>query len=162
MQLAKENISQLTADMSEVEGKYLTFWTDQQLFGIPIAEIEQIVQMQEITSIPEFPSYARGIIHLRGGIIPVIDMRLRLGKMPIEYNDHTCIIIITINEKMIGFIVDGVEEVTSIEDDDIAPPPQMSGAVSDEMLTGVSKLNDHIVLLIDTRKIAGEEGFPGF
>lgn len=146
-------------DTSEMDGKYLTFWTDHQLFGVPIAHVVQIVGMQKITQIPEFPSYAKGIINLRGSIIPLIDMRLRLSKPEIEYNERTCVIVTTIEERNIGFIVDEVDAVVAIGDEMISPPPKLSGGGSN-YITGVGQLEARVVLLMDTRKIVsgGELG----
>ncbi|MEG1684217.1 MAG: chemotaxis protein CheW [Oscillospiraceae bacterium] len=143
-------------DTSEMQGKYLTFWTDKQLFGISICDVMQIVGMQEITSVPEFPYYAKGIINLRGSIIPVIDARLRLGKPETAYNERTCIIVTDIQEHFVGFIVDEVDAVTQISDDQIAPPPTLSG-MADGYLTGIGKLEDRVVLLVDTFKIVGAD-----
>lgn len=145
-------------DTSEMDGKYLTFWTDQQLFGVPIADVVQIVGVQEITVVPEFPSYAKGIINLRGSIIPIIDVRLRFGKEEIGYNERTCIIVTNIRGTLIGFIVDGVDEVTTIDDEEIAPPPrlQMGGS---EYLTGIGKHGGKVILLLDTRRILSDEQF---
>lgn len=153
-ELETENTS---ADLSEMQDKYLTFFTDGQLFGIPIANVVQIVGMQEITSIPEFPCYAKGIINLRGEIIPVIDMRLRLGRMETDYNDRTCIIVVNINEKYFGFAVDEVDEVTDIPQEQISPPPKIGGAVPSQFLTGVAKVGNKIILSIDTAKILGTD-----
>ncbi|MEG2020590.1 MAG: chemotaxis protein CheW [Oscillospiraceae bacterium] len=143
-------------DTSEMDGKYLTFWTDKQLFGVPIAHVVQIVGMQNITEVPEFPYYAKGIINLRGSIIPLIDARLRLGKAEAEYNERTCVIVTSINEHFVGFIVDEVDAVVTISDDLIVPPPRLD-ANSDSYITGVGKLGDKVVLLMDTRKIVGVE-----
>ncbi|MEG0752738.1 MAG: chemotaxis protein CheW [Angelakisella sp.] len=144
------------SDTSEMDGKYLTFWTAKQLFGIPIADVVQIVGMQQVTEIPEFPYYAKGIINLRGTIIPLIDARLRLGKPEMEYNERTCIIVTNIEGRSIGFIVDEVDSVISIENEHIAPPPQMSGR-GESYITGIGKLEDRVVLLMDTRRIVGGE-----
>ncbi|MEG1366552.1 MAG: chemotaxis protein CheW [Oscillospiraceae bacterium] len=143
-------------DTSEMDGKYLTFWTDKQLFGVPIAHVVQIVGMQNITEVPEFPYYAKGIINLRGSIIPLIDARLRLGKAEAEYNERTCVIVTSINEHFVGFIVDEVDAVVTIADDLIVPPPRLD-ANTDSYITGVGKLGDKVVLLMDTRKIVGVE-----
>ncbi|MEG0396679.1 MAG: chemotaxis protein CheW [Oscillospiraceae bacterium] len=143
-------------DTSEMDGKYLTFWTDKQLFGIPISHVVQIVGMQNITEVPEFPYYAKGIINLRGSIIPLIDARLRLGKAEAEYNERTCVIVTSINEHFVGFIVDEVDAVVTISDDLIVPPPRLD-ANNDSYITGVGKLGDKVVLLMDTRKIVGVE-----
>lgn len=139
-----------------MKGKYLTFWTDKRLFGIPIADVVQIVKVQQITEIPEFPSYAKGIINLRGSIIPVIDIRLRIGKDEIAYDEHTCIIVTNISERYVGFIVDSVEEVAVIEDDEISAPPRMSEDYTNTFLTGIGKHEKRIVLLLDAQKILSE------
>ncbi len=144
------------ANVAETEGKYLTFLTDAQLFGIPIAFVVQIVGIQEITPIPEFPHYAKGIINLRGEIIPVIDMRLRLGRMEAEYGERTCIIVINIRDRYIGLIVDEVDEVTEISEEKISLPPRVNNA-DGSYLTGVAKLEKRVALLLDTGKLLGEQ-----
>lgn len=157
----------LYAGADEMKGKYLTFWADRQLFGIPIATVVQIVGMQKITEIPEYPHYAKGIINLRGSIIPVIDIRIRLGKPETEYNDRTCIIVVNIesSSENFGFIVDGVEEVTNIDDEQISAPPQVEGGFENQYVTGVArqavedKGAERIILLMDISKILGREDF---
>ncbi|MEG0617641.1 MAG: chemotaxis protein CheW [Oscillospiraceae bacterium] len=138
----------------EIDGKYLTFWTDNQLFGISIANVVQIVGMQKITEVPEYPDYAKGIINLRGAIIPLIDARLRLGKEEIDYNERTCVIVTDISNSSIGFIVDEVDAVMIIDDDLISPPPKLAGA-SEGYITGIGKLENKVVLIIDTQKLIG-------
>lgn len=142
--------------VSELAGKYLTFFTDEQLFGVSIADVVQIVGMQGITEIPEFPHYAKGIINLRGEIIPVVDMRLRMGKLEAEYSERTCIIVTSIREHYIGLIVDQVDEVTDIDDSLISPPPTVMGE-GNSYLTGIGKLTNKVVLLMDTKKLLGNE-----
>lgn len=144
------------ADTSEMDGKYLTYWIDKQLFGVPIAHVVQIVGMQQVTEVPEFPYYAKGIINLRGSIIPLIDIRLRLGKQEAEYNERTCVIVTDINERSVGFIVDEVDSVISIPENLISPPPQLSGG-TEGYITGVGKLEDKVTLLMDTRKLVGAD-----
>lgn len=141
----------------EMNGKYLTFWTDTQLFGIPISNVIQIVSVQKITAVPDFPFYAKGIINIRGDIIPVIDVRLRLHKQEILYNEKTCIIVTNIQQKLIGFIVDSVDEVVKIEAEDISVPPNISAKSSDAYLTGIAKLKNTVVLLLDSEKMLNHE-----
>ena len=144
-------------DTSEMGGKFLTFWIDKQLYGVPIAHVVQIVGMQEITEVPEFPFYAKGIINLRGSIIPLIDARLRLRKSEIPYNGRTCISVTSIDEHSIGFIVDEVDAVIDIPEELISLPPRLSGQGNGYMI-GVGKLERKVVLLLDTCKIiSGEE-----
>lgn len=151
-------MSQVTGqtDKHEMDGKYLTFWTDKQLFGVPITHVVQIVGMQTVTQIPEFPYYAKGVINLRGSIIPLIDARLRLGRQEAEYNERTCIIVISIRERLAGFIVDEVDSVVTITDDFISPPPQLGESAVNYIL-GVGTLEGGIVLLMDAHKIVGED-----
>lgn len=144
-------------DTDEMKGKYLTFWTDNQLFGVPIADVVQIIGIQEITPIPDSPKFAKGVINLRGNIIPVIDVRLRLNKPECEYGEHTCIIVTKIEENFIGFIVDSVDEVTTIDDEQISPPPKLSKDRTNDYLIGIGKLGAKVVLLIDTGKILNNE-----
>lgn len=141
---------------SEMDGKYLTFLTDGQLFGVPIADVVQIVGIQQITEVPEFPHYAKGIINLRGSIIPVIDMCLRLNKPERPYDERTCIIVTLINETAIGFIVDAVDAVTDISEELISPPPSISKESASEYLTGIARTESGIVLLLSTQRILSE------
>ncbi len=137
--------------------KYLTFSIENQVFGIPIAHVVQITGMQEIEEVPEFPSYAKGIINLRGIIVPIIDVRLRLKKREIEYNDRTCIIVTNIEGLYIGFIVDSVNEVTNIYSGNISEPPNMGNNHAVSYITGIAKLDRKIVILIDLIKLLNEK-----
>lgn len=154
-----ENTSEILDEKSELEKKYLTFWTDNELFGIPIKDVVQIISMQDITALPDFPAYAKGVINLRGEIVPVIDMRIRFGKPEIEYNESTCIIVTNIDDTYMGFIVDTVDEVTDIDDDKISPPPKVSKDITNRYLTGIGQTGDKVILLVDTAKILTENEF---
>lgn len=144
-------------DLSEVDGKYLTFWTDSQLFGVPIADVVQIVQMQEITEVPNFPYYAKGIMNLRDSIIPVIDLRLRFGKPEAAYTDRTCIIVTNIRNRLIGTIVDQVDEVTLIDEQAISQAPELTNHTTSQYLTGIGKQHGRVILLLDTDRILNGE-----
>jgi purine-binding chemotaxis protein CheW len=148
-------IDALTArpETDEMEGKYLTFWTDGQLFGIPIADVVQIIGIQEITPLPEAPGYVKGVINLRGNIIPLIDVRVRFHKPEAEYGEHTCIIVTKIEDSFIGFVVDSVDEVAAIGDAEISAPPRLSADRTNAYLTGIGKLHSKVVLLLDTARI---------
>lgn len=150
------------ADNIELQGKYLTFWTDNQLFAVPICYVEQIVQIQQITQIPEFPAYARGVINLRGMMIPVVDLRARLGKQEVEYNPHTCIVVLSQGEKLSGLIVDGVDEVAEIEDGDISPPPELGKDGMLNFLQGIAKTAQGVVLLLALEQVLGTAVEPCF
>ncbi len=157
----REKINNLNEENYNIEedtlkDKYLTFFTDNQLFGIPIADVVQIVGVQEITPIPDFPNYAKGIINLRGSIIPIIDVRLRLHKEEAGYTERTCTIVTNINDVSIGFIVDAVNEVTNIEKDNISQPPKVGKDYVNTYITGVAKIDNKVVLLLNTQKMLSE------
>lgn len=155
MQDLEQNSATLSADGAELKGKYLTFWTDSQLYGVPIADVVQIVSMQAITAVPGYPYYTKGIINLRGTIIPIIDIRLRLGKAETEHTDRTCIIVTNLGSQLIGFIVDAVDEVTYIDDEAISAPPQMDeySSAGNEYISGIGKRENLVIVLLDTKRV---------
>jgi purine-binding chemotaxis protein CheW len=144
---------------AELEGKYLTFYSDMQVFGIPISKVVEIVSLQEITSVPEYPRYIKGIINLRSRIISVIDMRLRLNRAEIPYDEKTCIIIIDISGKHVGFIVDEVKEVLDIAYSDISEREQLTPASGNDYLIGFAKTDESVILILDPDKILNETDF---
>lgn len=136
------DITQVLEGHQDDQKKWLTFWLQEQLFGVPITNVEQIVSMQAITEVPEYPAYAKGIISLRGAIISVIDLRIRLGKPEKEYTDHTCIIINSVGDEQLGFIVDEVDAVIDIPSGAISPPPKMGEDHVNRYLTGIARIFD--------------------
>ena len=143
--------------------KWLTFYLEGQLYGASILHTEQIINMQPITSVPEYPPYARGVIDLRGMIVPVIDLRLRFGKKESEYTEKTCIITCRVEEQLIGFIVDEVDAVLDIAEENLSPPPWVSGDPAAVYLTAIARVpsdsggKDKIVLCLDVTKILKDE-----
>ena len=158
--MAEQNVRDYTAENNpDMEGKWLTFWLDGQLFGSSIVHVEQIVSMMPITEVPEYPYYAKGVINIRGSIIPLIDLRLRLGKEEAAYTDHTCIIICRIGEDQIGFIADSVDAVMNISPEQISAPPQMGEEATNRYLTGIARIPaedgiaEKLVLCLDTTRV---------
>lgn len=136
--------------------KYLTFALGDEVYGIDIKVVIEIIGIQKITNVPEVPEYVRGIINLRGKIIPVVDMRLRFKRDFREYTDRTCVIVIEINEVLIGLIVDGVSEVLSIKEKNVVPPPDLK-ASQNKYIRGIGKLESSVVLLLDWEKLFSED-----
>lgn len=139
------------------KGRYLTFTLDKESYGIEIKYVTEIIGMQEITEIPELPDYIRGIINLRGKIIPVMDVRLRFKKEPKEYNDRTCVIVVDIKDFSIGIIVDGVSEVLTIPEQDIVEPPQMNKNYHNRYVKNIGKVGEHVKLLLDCEKLLSDD-----
>lgn len=152
--------------VSELNDQYLTFHLEKQLYGVSINYVEQIISMQPVTEVPEYPPYAKGIVSLRGSIIPIIDLRMRLGRTETVYTERTCIVIITLGEYQLGCIVDEVDAVVHIADSQIEPPPRMKEAsTSNRYLTGIARLpsedgiGEKIVLCLDLTKILLQDEF---
>lgn len=136
-----------------MSGRYLTFGIGEEMFGIEIRVVREIIGMQPVNSLPEVPGYIRGIINLRGLIIPVIDMRLKLKKEPAEYTDRTCIIVIETPQISAGLIVDQVAEVLGIEEENICPPPELGKGVNSRYVNGIGKVDGQVKLLLDCEKL---------
>ena len=135
----------------EMENMYLNFRVDSEVYGIEIRHVLQIIGMQEINEMPESSPDMKGFINLRGNIIPVYSMRLRFGKIEDEYTDRNCIIVVMVDEKEIGLIVDAIEETITIEPDSISPPPTVGTSVDNPYAKGIAQLPEgRIAILLDT------------
>jgi purine-binding chemotaxis protein CheW len=130
-------------------GRYLTFALANESFGLEINYVKEIVGIQQTTQIPEVPGYVKGIINLRGKIIPVIDVRLKFGKEQIAYTDRTCIIVIDILDISVGLIVDNVSEVLTIDDSNIVPPPSAKTGAHNNYIKAIGKVGNDVKLLLD-------------
>lgn len=150
--------SEIDEEMEDTQkGKFLTFAVGKEDYGIEIKNVTEIIGMQEITGIPELPSYVKGIINLRGKIIPVMDVRLKFKKEPIEYNDRTCIIVIEMMDTLIGLIVDNVAEVLKIDDENIVPPPDIKTGFHNRYVCGIGKVDNSVKLILDCDKLLSED-----
>lgn len=138
-------------------GRYLTFNVGEEVFGIEIEYVTEIISMQPVTKIPQIADYIKGIINLRGKIIPVIDVRLKFKKESIEYDDRTCIIVIDTQDILVGLIVDKVSEVMTIDDEDIAPPPNSKTGARNRYIKGIGKIEGEVKLLLDCKMLFDEE-----
>ncbi len=143
------------------KGKFLTFNLAKEVYGLEIKYVTEIIGIQSITEVPELPDYIKGIINLRGKIIPVIDVRLRFRKPFIEYNDRTCIIVVELQDTLIGLIVDGVSEVIAIADEHIEPPPNFSRDYYNKYIKGIGKVGNEIKMLLDCERIFNDNELEG-
>ena len=150
--------------MSENEkqrNKYVTFKSGNEYFGLKIEYVNEIIVYQEITEIPESDDYVKGLINLRGKIIPVIDVRIRFKQEPMEYTDRTCIIIVNVNDIVVGLIVEKIAEVVEIKEEDVLPPPSIviggEEKVQNKYVYGIGKVGDNVKLLVDPDRILKDE-----
>ena len=140
--------------------KYVTFRSGNEYFGLKIEYVHEIVVYQEITQIPETEDYIRGLINLRGKIIPVIDVRIRFKQEPIEYNDRTCIIVVKVLDMTVGLIVEQIAEVVEITQENILEPPTLGKEETcqqNRYIYGIGKVGDGVKLLLDPEKILRDD-----
>jgi purine-binding chemotaxis protein CheW len=136
-----------------MRGKYLTFFVGDNGFGLEISNVTEIIGIQNITRVPHTHHYIKGIINLRGTVVPVMDMRLRFSLEEILYTDRTCIVVINTDDICIGLIVDEVSEVVDIADDNIQPPPPATAGGINHYIRAIATVGDHIKQLLDLEKI---------
>jgi purine-binding chemotaxis protein CheW len=138
-----------------LKNQYLIFSVGEESYGIQIRYVIEIIGIEEITKVPDLPEFVKGIINLRGKVIPVMDARLRFQKEEREYDDRTCIVVIDIDGTCFGLIVDSVKEVSNIDENSVAPPPavNMKDGGLNGLVEGVGKVESEIWLLIDCMKL---------
>ena len=143
----------------EQKGKYMTFKSGNEYFGLEIRYVNTIIQLQSVTKIPETEDYIKGLVNLRGKVVPVIDVRLRFKQPELEYNDRTCIIVINVKSMMVGLIVEQIAEVVEIADDNILPPPTIGRGDKghNKYVYGIGKVGDTVKLLLDPDKLLNDE-----
>ncbi len=138
--------------------KYLLFNLGEEVYGIPITHVINIIELQKITEVPDTPPYIRGVINLRGSVIPVMDLRLRFRLPERPYDDRTCIIIVKVAEKSVGLICDTVAEVDSIAPHDIEEPLQFKRDREQiQYISGLGKVGDDVRILLDVEKVLSDE-----
>jgi purine-binding chemotaxis protein CheW len=147
------HFSDSSADSANGPSKYLTFVLGDESYGIEITHVTEIVGMQKITPIPDAPHYVRGVINLRGKVIPVIDVRMRFGLSEREYNSRTCIIVLAVRGQDVGMIVDRVQEVHDIGDGVMQAPPSFGDGGSPPYVKGVAKVEDGVRILLDADRL---------
>lgn len=137
--------------------KYLTFQLDEQEYGIGILQVKEINGLMEVTSVPRTPDFVKGVINLRGKVIPVIDLRLKFGMDEIESTERTCIIVVELNSKdgkvQMGLIVDAVSEVLNIRQTDIEDAPAFDQSVDVSFIMGMAKVDDQVKILLDIDQV---------
>lgn len=134
--------------LSGEAGKFLTFRIADEEYGVEILKVREIMGIMDITSVPRMPVYMKGVINLRGSVIPVVDLRLKFGLDEIEHTEETCIIVVDVGRE-VGVIVDRVSEVLDIPGSDIEPPPSMGGSVDTSFIVGLGKVGDFVKILLN-------------
>jgi purine-binding chemotaxis protein CheW len=154
------------AAAQKLAGKYLTFTLGHESYGIDVLKVREIIRQTNITAVPQMPAHVRGVINLRGKIIPVIDLRLKFGFAEAASTDQTCIIVVQVKlpdgkASQMGLVVDGVEEVANIAGADIEETPDFGGQICTDYILGMAKVKNAVKALLDIDGVVGADALQG-
>ncbi len=165
MNQSAETMDQAIKATTMKTGKYLTFTLDEEEYGIGILKVKEIIGMMPITSVPRTPEFVKGVINLRGKVIPVIDLRLKFDMGEISYTERTCIIVVEIDSKegtvLIGIVVDSVSEVLNIQETEIEETPAFGTSLNTEYILGMAKIQGGVKILLNIDKVLSSEEISG-
>lgn len=140
-------------DEDTQKDKYLTFKVGEEEYGVEISCVIEVIGMQKITHVPDMPEFVKGVINLRGQVIPITDVRMRFNIETREYNDRTCIVVVTVNDTFVGLVVDTVSDVLAIPQENIDPPPKVNQQRKSHFIQGIGKIGDNVKILLDVNKL---------
>lgn len=156
----------VTGAAAERAGKYLTFRLGPEEFGLRVDKVREIMGVQEITSVPQTPEYLRGVINLRGKVIPVIDLRLKFGLPSIPYTQRTCIVVVQVRGELVdiqvGVVVDAVSEVLSLAAADIENTPDFGPQFATPFIVGMARVKNKVKILLDIDRVVCASEMSGF
>ncbi len=163
---ATTQTDRLNKAMLDKEGKYLTFALAHEEYGLEILKVREIIGYMDITAVPQTPHHVKGVINLRGQVIPVIDLRAKFGMETTEVTEETCIIVVEISQGgrkfSTGIVVDHVQEVLDIAGEDIEESPQFGSNFDADFILGMGKIGDSVKILLDIDRVLGGDELSGF
>jgi purine-binding chemotaxis protein CheW len=146
----------------ELVGKYLTFALGNEEYSVPVLKVREIIKIMHITAVPQVPEYIKGVVNLRGKVIPVVDLRLKLGFPAQDYSERTCIIVVEVmlaaGARMMGMIVDHVSEVMNVAKEEIEPTPEFGDEIQTDYMKGIAKVRGQVKILLDLDRVLGVDG----
>lgn len=148
-----EVVNSLEGEISKDGGGILTFYIEDQIYGIEIKYITDIIEIQPITAVPKVPQFIKGVFNLRGKVIPVMSIRERFGIEQIPFDSRTCIVVVDIDDVSVGIIIDKVCEVFNVSSTDITPPPTFKSVNANQFIAHIVNAKDHVKLILDCRKL---------
>lgn len=162
--MSKPTVGPLTGGNKTLAGKYLTFTLGHESYGIPVLQVREIIRHTTITAVPQMPDYVKGVLNLRGKVIPIVDLRLKFELASAEIAERTCIVVVQVTlatgaRVNMGLIVDGVESVANVVTKDIEPTPDFGAQISTDYILGMAKLEDRVVALLDIDKVVSSQTF---
>ena len=166
--MATQTVETIGETSRKLAAKYLTFVLGQESYGIAVLTIREIIRMTDITSVPQMPDYVKGVINLRGKVIPILDLRLKFRLARVEMTERTCIIVVQVNttagaRMLMGLIVDAVEEVLNIAAGDIEEAPDFGTKLETDYILGMAKIKGKVKTLLDIDRVVSAEALilPG-
>ena len=151
------DIARVRNDDADSLLQLVTFTISNEEFGLDILRVQEIIRTMEITRVPRAPEFVEGVINLRGKVIPIIDLRRRFGMESKAHDSQTRIIVVEIKAMIVGFVVDSVSEVLRIQSNTVEPPPAVVSGIESEYISGVGKLEDRLLILIDLDKLLSDD-----
>ena len=148
---------ELTKRNDRTSNRFLTFYLEEEVYGVHISDVKEIIAMMKTTPVPKTPKYIHGVMNLRGNIIPVVDMRLKFDMPSVPPQMYTAIVIIQLAEKLIGFIVDKVEEVINVDEEHISIPPEFGGHIDTKFIKNMAQHKQRVIMILDLFALFGEE-----
>ena len=159
MSIDRDAVKRDTADLA---GKHLTFVLGAEEYGVPVLKVREIIKIMDITHVPQMPTHVKGVVNLRGKVIPVVDLRLKFGFPELAYTERTCIIVVEValpaSRIMMGIVVDAVSEVLNITPDEIEETPEFGERVTTDFMRGLAKVKGTVKVLLDLDRVLGAEG----
>lgn len=149
------------ADASDAHGaanagnEFLTFTLGNEEYGLDILKVQEIRGYDAVTAIANSPAFIKGVINLRGIIVPIVDMRIKFNLGKVEYNECTVVIILNVANRVVGMVVDGVSDVITLADEQIKPAPEFGSAFDTQYLTGLGTVDNRMLILVDIEKLMG-------
>ncbi|MEZ3498943.1 chemotaxis protein CheW [Pantoea sp. KPR_PJ] len=137
--------------------EFLVFTLGDEEYGIDILKVQEIRGYDQVTRIANTPEFIKGVTNLRGVIVPIIDLRVKFSQPDVEYNDNTVVIVLNLEQRVVGIVVDGVSDVLSLTQDQIRPAPEFAVTMSTEYLTGLGALGERMLILVDIEKLLSSE-----
>ncbi len=158
MEETTRTADQAVEDMADKAGKYLTFVLGQEVYGLEILKVQEIIKMMDVTSVPRMPAFVRGVINLRGKVIPVVDFRIKFEMKTMQDTEKTCIIVVQVRGEaetvtVIGIIVDEVSEVLDISAGQIEPTPAFATGIDTGFILGMGKVGEKVIIMLDIDKV---------
>ena len=159
--MSNESVTATVANTAHLQGKYLTVVLDREAYGIAVLKVREIIRMQKITPVPQMPEFVKGVINLRGHVIPVVDLRVKFG-LKAEFAERTCIVVVQVvlpagQKVQMGLIVDSVEEVANLTAQDIEQTPEFGTKLNTECILGMAKVKGQVKTLLDIDRVVAPE-----